>query len=466
MGSEHGSEQRLLEVPVLDETVTVERPSPPVEMEKCMTPCGRATSVIWNVVLIGFMIGAWMLVGYVGEAWLPAPALKGFAPVAVYLIYYLLFAVRKPELTYPACVRSSAILERCTRLRSYYFPFPVALQADVGVVFYLLRELIGRSPTYDREELTMADGGLVALDWLPSRPAKHITGPIVVICGGITADGTDLSVRSLAAAVSKRGWHACVFVRRGHGDLPLRTPRFNVFGSTSDLHAVVTHIEESVENAKIALVGMSAGSALVVRYAGEQTYPAPFHEQWERAGPDGGKSVFCGIAISPGYDIAVCMQRPSWMWRKIMRILALDFFLRSDHLPLLKASNSAAVAACHAATDVHGAIEGLAAFSGHTNWTEYLCACNPVLPITPVRDGCTPFLVLNACDDQIAVQQNVREHMSIFTESKDSPILATTARGGHVCFFDIFGGSTWLNGVSLEYIDAVHAVCIENLKPK
>lgn len=87
----------------------------------------------------------------------------------------------------------------------------------------------------------MADGGLVALDWLnqPAASAASTAVPVVLILHGVTASSSDLSVRSLAAAAAARGWRAAVFLRRGHGGLELKTPRFNIFGSTADTDAVV-----------------------------------------------------------------------------------------------------------------------------------------------------------------------------------------------------------------------------------
>jgi predicted alpha/beta-fold hydrolase len=148
------------------------------------------------------------------------------------------------------CCSNAAILSRCGALRSRYWPSPFLLQADASIAFYLLKERVRccfRPPAYEREELQMADGGLIALDWI-NRPVAAAAGvpppplpppPVLLILPGVTASSNDMAAASLAAAAGARGWRAAVLMRRGHGGLPLKTLRFNVFGDTSDTDAAV-----------------------------------------------------------------------------------------------------------------------------------------------------------------------------------------------------------------------------------
>ena len=257
-----------------------------------MTPFGALQSCAEHVLLLGAMGAAWLFV-------------HPSAVLGVYAAYYLTFAVRTPKLTYRPTEKTERILKRCSDLRRPFFPCPVALQPDLAIILYAMRErLCGSKPTYDREEIWLDDGGLVAIDWLGGRPAEPTDDsaadrstqptqrPIVLICGGVTFDSNDLGVRELARAVVARGWRAAVYLRRGHGGLPLKTARFNVFGDTADTHAVVTHIQRlrGAEQAPVALVGISAGSALAVRYVGEQATPMPHPLGWARNGPGEGWS--------------------------------------------------------------------------------------------------------------------------------------------------------------------------------
>jgi predicted alpha/beta-fold hydrolase len=75
-----------------------------------------------------------------------------------------------------------------------------------------------------------------------------------------------------------------VYHRRGHAK-PLKKPEFNLFGKASDLHQAVLALKKERPQAPVALVGSSAGSALVVRYLGEYSHLG---------------LVACGVGLSPG----------------------------------------------------------------------------------------------------------------------------------------------------------------------
>ena len=77
-----------------------------------------------------------------------------------------------------------------------------------------------------------------------------------------------------------------------------QTPRFNLLGDTHDLRHAVKHIADKVESLRpgspLFLVGISAGSGLLVRYLGEE----------------GPRSLFTAAAsLCPGYDLRHAFAR-------------------------------------------------------------------------------------------------------------------------------------------------------------
>ena len=63
--------------------------------------------------------------------------------------------------------------------------------------------------------------------------------------------------------------------RRGHGTLPLTAPRFSTIGSTDDLRAQLDQIRRRLPRSPLYGLGVSAGTALLVRYLGEEVIALP-----------------------------------------------------------------------------------------------------------------------------------------------------------------------------------------------
>ena len=542
----------------------------------CESFRGEAAAVL---LLWSAAAGACLLVG------------RWWAGLVIFAAWYLAFAVRAPVLTHQATPRNEQLLQRCPRLRGQlYWPFFLAAQADLAVLFYVLRSAHGTKPRFRREELAMEDGGLTAIDWLDPTAAQPswlgntrppevwlAQRPVVAICPGVTSGSDDLATRAIASAAVRRGYRAAVLIRRGHGGLALRTPRLNVFGDTRDTHEAISRIHAANPAVPIAVVGISAGSAIAVRYSAEQGVAAQcgpaaeFPEGWARRScgsaksapppapsprrsssraaatsgpaspgrrrspgkrvatdaplkrpggrgspPRGGATpsgsgrrrekvlpealpekieaaatgymgrggLVCCVAVCPGYDLSVCTNRTRWPYAGIMQLRIVEFFLRGPtgrdvkQESLLHGENAAAVEAAKSALTTEDAIAALGAFAAvgktvggidktqvrenpsgrYTSegavWSEYLTACNPMVPLRPKpADATVPSLIINARDDPISVWRNVRENRNMFLESS-VPILCETVRGSHVAFFDFWGGDSWLDEAVMQFIAA------------
>ncbi|KAJ1901665.1 hypothetical protein LPJ66_000633 [Kickxella alabastrina] len=143
---------------------------------------------------------------------------------------------------------------------------------------------------YDRETLTMYDGGKVSLDWYPKRPVPTIplsdvsstsssitigasTPPIVVILPGTFSSSREYYIRHLAKSLYTRGPNKChvvVLNHRGCNRTPLTTPRLHSFDYTGDLQEAVVHLSTLYPCALLAAVGYSLGGNILTKYLGEQ----------------------------------------------------------------------------------------------------------------------------------------------------------------------------------------------------
>ena len=71
-------------------------------------------------------------------------------------------------------------------------------------------------------------------------------------------------------AITTSRWRVVLHARRGHGDLPFTTPRWNTVGNTSDARDALRAVRaRHPAAAALCIAGFSAGSGLMMRFLGE-----------------------------------------------------------------------------------------------------------------------------------------------------------------------------------------------------
>jgi hypothetical protein len=240
-------------------------------------------------------------------------------------------------------------------------------------------------------------------------------------------------VRRLAAGL---GWHVVVLNRRGHGTLPLTSPRFNTMGSTADLRVQLDAVRRRHPSAPLYVVGMSAGSGLLVRWLGEEGAGSP---------------ATAGVAYCPGYDIERAFRRVHPLYDRWLTRVVKQYFLDRHAAMLAGEPGFAALAASRTLGDFH---DRLHPFAGYPTPAAYYAASNPM----PVASGIrVPLLTLNAEDDPVCVHQNVLDHVPL-VEALPDAVLAVTRRGGHCAFYDgLWRPTSFAERVIVEWLAAVEA---------
>ncbi|XP_051848226.1 protein ABHD15 [Antechinus flavipes] len=134
----------------------------------------------------------------------------------------------------------------------------------------------GRGLQLARENLQLADNGLVALDWVvgPWAPnpqvltKAHSSPPVLLVIpnswGLLTRNVVQLCLLAL-----EKGYYPVIFHRRGHQGCPLLNTQLQTFGDPSDLKEAVTYIRFRQPAAPLFLVSEGSGSALLLSYLGE-----------------------------------------------------------------------------------------------------------------------------------------------------------------------------------------------------
>lgn len=353
---------------------------------------------------------------------------------AGWLAHHRLAAVRAPRLDYAPTPFNAALLQRLVQLQRPYVPTPWLYNAHLQLAWLLLEEALAPPLRYERTDvLRMDDGGTTALDWRGlDRPA---TAPTLVVLPSITGDAQSsrVVVRSLQRAT---GWRVVVCSRRGHGGLALTSPRFNTMGCTQDFRAQLEHIRAQCPDSPLYGVGISAGSAVLVRYLGE-------------AGAD--SAIRAGVAHCPGYDIGVAWHRVHPFYSRLMARRLKRHFLRPHAATL---SHLDAYRQCLAARDLAGFHEQLHELAGCRDLEDYLARSNPVR----VFDGvAVPVMVLNAADDPVCVAENADDHVAAIRQMPDA-LMVRTARGSHCAFYEGWSPRSWSNRLIGEYLLAAEAL--------
>lgn len=357
--------------------------------------------------------------------------------VALLARHYHSSARKKPELVYQNNPQNRQLLENLPRLQRPFRPTPWMFNTHLQLLALGLKKGLAPALQYDlSEQLTMADGGTTALHWLGLNLPAQV--PTLLILHTIT--GSPHSMRSTVRDLQRlTGWRVVLCQRRGHGDLPLTSPKINTMGDTGDLREHIRSIQQRFPDSPLYAMGISAGTGLLVRYLGEQGADTPLR---------------AAMAYCPGYDINVAFARSRPFYSRMMaKKLIRQFVSRNQgqfgHLPSYSSSSNA--------RDLHELHQNLYEMAGYASREAFFADLNPV---TSMRRLAIPLLILNAADDPVCHIQNVYEHRDIVGQIPQV-ILAITARGSHCAYFEGWRAQPWAHRLSADYFKAVNRLHTE-----
>lgn len=338
-----------------------------------------------------------------------------------------------PRLDFNPSPFNERVVARLPQLHQPYVPTPWLSNAHLQLLWLLLRDTVAPSLAYERTDvLRMRDGGTTALDWIGLDAPP--TAPTVLVLPSIAGDAQSMRqiVRDLRRAT---GWRIVVCTRRGHGELPLTAPVINTMGSTQDLREQLAHIRTQCPASPLHAVGVSAGSALLVRYLGEEGTAS---------------EIRSAVAFCPGYDISVAWTRAHPRYSRFMARRLKRYFLER-HASALEHLGS--YGACATTDDLSGFHEQLYEIAGYRDYEAYLRGSNPVLVMDQVA---VPVMIINAMDDPVCVAANADDHVDAVRRVPDA-LLVRTPRGSHCAFFEGWSPRSWANRLMADYLLAATA---------
>ncbi|GJJ12386.1 hypothetical protein Clacol_006628 [Clathrus columnatus] len=295
---------------------------------------------------------------------------------------------------------------------------------------------------YERRFLRLPDGGTLGLDFAgPQKISNDIT--IVLMLHGISGGSNEAYVRSVLRHVCAPkyegglGYRGVVMNFRGCGNVPLTSPQLYSAGYTDDLRATILYLRKKYPKAKILGIGFSLGANVLTRYLGEEGYNS---------------QLVSGCALACPWDLLRFSDHieSSWFHRNIYsRALAQSIQAKvKENLNIMRQECSQDVL-LHIDTLLKAKNPQVILVDEHV--TRFLGGSSTPFPLASAKDyyrwaSCidqvsnirVPFLAINALDDPISSTVPVP-----LPEEAAHTILATTANGGHLGWFEGGGVGWW-----------------------
>ncbi|XP_020818999.1 protein ABHD15 [Phascolarctos cinereus] len=308
--------------------------------------------------------------------------------------------------------------------------------------FYHFMLPAGQGLQLARENLQLADNGLVALDWVvgPWAPSPQVvtnaysSPPVLLVIpnswGRLTRNVVQLCLLAL-----EKGYYPVIFHRRGHQGSPLLNTQLQTFGDPSDLKEAVTYIRFRQPAAPLFLVSEGSGSALLLSYLGEC----------------GSSSYATGAAcISPVLrcrewfedGLPWLYERAFLLYQKITLsryATALDDIVDTDKLFMSRSLREFEEALfCHTKN---------LPISWDTYWDD-----ND--PLRDVDEAAVPVLCICSADDPVRGPPGQTLPTKLF-QNNPYFFLLLSRHGGHCGFLREHSSPAWSHEATLEYFQAL-----------
>ncbi|ESN91195.1 hypothetical protein HELRODRAFT_182167 [Helobdella robusta] len=202
-----------------------------------------------------------------------------FSCAGAYILYYLGWVVKRPQLHCNDKFMKFVELH-IPVLTEKFYPTIWCIEARCQTI---IRSLFNRCTNiiYNRELLSLPDGGVVALDWSVHflEPANHNEGlsdrPTIIILPGLIGTSKESYVLHLVNECYHMKYRCVVFNNRENGGVELKTPKTYCATYTNDLHEVVTHVSWKFPNSSVMAVGVSLGGLIVTNYTARMGHLCP-----------------------------------------------------------------------------------------------------------------------------------------------------------------------------------------------
>ena len=277
-----------------------------------------------------------------------------------------------------------------------------------------------------RERVVTDDGDFVDLDWNDASGGIATVpppAPLLLVLHGLEGGVTSHYVVGLLAEAAARRWRAVVLNFRSCSGELNRLPRFYHSGDTGDLDAVVRLLGAREVGVRLAVVGISLGGNVLLKWLGERGGHAP---------------IVGAVAISTPFDLTACARV---LDRGFARAIYTANFLRSLRVKVrLKARSFPGFVDLNAVVRARTFAEYdravTAPLHGFVDERDYWTRSSSGPYLAAIR---RPTLLINALDDPFVPSSSLPDPRALPPEVE----VEFSSHGGHVGFLD---GPPWALG--------------------
>ena len=182
-------------------------------------------------------------------SWKSTPTIFIISVVTIFVIAKLLARLQKKRLRLAYSKRNPLMSDfvKKSRIATIQFePFTFGITPLMQTIAYLLYELFQQKfypEKFDREYLTLPDGGTVGLDWDANRsdPEEKPDKPILLMVPGVAGDSDNMYEIALMREVREK-FNVVILLLRGASGLPITSGTINHVGCWRDIKHAVVHV--------------------------------------------------------------------------------------------------------------------------------------------------------------------------------------------------------------------------------
>lgn len=350
--------------------------------------------------------------------------------------------VRSRDVSEPVRRRLAETIERIVSTTPslsapQYTPTLLAANTWSNIILLMLKQklVINKNDNFIRDTLTTDDGGTVSVDWAADAAHLPEDAPVVIFLHTVTGSARELLQYTRDA--TRRGWRSCVFTRRGHGGMRLSSGKFNLMGDAEDTVMMVEHVQTKYPHSSyLGMVGVSAGSGLLVTYLGKEGDATP---------------VRAACSLCPAYDVSQAFYTLSELFpfvdNHLLASIKKQFIIKNYEL--LGTCSQEALIACSQAKTVQEFFDAHYPFAGFSSMEEYYKDSNPMNWVSGIQ---RPTLLVNSEDDMVCLPDNIREDVIL---EHGGALLLRTKRGSHIAYNEgLLGQGNYLSRVSLDFLES------------
>ena len=379
-----------------------------------------------------------------------------------YTSYYLIYMGESPRIRCKKTLFNQQLIHKA-QLSEKYWPCFFLPQGDLMTVLGSLLNRCSQAIFYDipheQTLLTSYDGiNTLPLDWYVNEDEplkkKNDSTPIIVLVHGL-GGGTDASyLRKFAHAAHRKGFRVCSY----------DWWRLD-FGEWRDLNIIIEHLAKENPIAPIALIAVSAGTHIALRYLQESGKSSP---------------LVAAVMVSPVQDL---MEEYRLMQANPKRIVYRDFVDRTLKGMALRSFNAdvrdwpkkdSLLRAINEERDTNKLYDSII----YNSCTYSNQGKDGVFVSKPVLEGIQRPMFCGTEDHYTGIVRGKYDMIKVTTlilYARDDPILmfdsldwddiesnkniisVTTKKGGHVAWEEYLfpAGESWANRLSLRFISSI-----------